>query len=511
MCFFVPQVLKIFKQVEKVETIKVNANYISIYDTFIDAQPRVSERTHTVNFVDNFHDMQMSAGAVKTVKKAVNIILYLARKRHFAEIRAKSGVSCTSFRNNEVRKKAFESAKNSHLCTFVTLTLPAKQMHTDKEITKHCINPFLSYARKYFNVRYFIWKKELQGNGNLHFHFVTDRYIDHEYLRRAWNRIINAGVVEGVEHPFNYVDRYRAKMLDLYKDGFNRDTILDNIKQQWYIKENIENTVTKFETKAAREITAAEYDEIANTIYNKELAKWHKSYTTEMKKPEPERFTNPNSTDIDAVKSPAGVSLYVAKYIAKDISDNPALVEYTATTQQMKETIYSLLRDIDTKTANNEPTDKEREQLEYFKNALQDYRKEHCPILGHLWFKSKSLTPFVTGLDTVVDTPKGKVKKKIGLIDFINADIGADLTKLFAELTAKSTATKQLIIRSYEKDEKGNNTDKVLCTTLLTNVFDFVYKKDNKGRFIYPTLRRMWIQYVTDCIKYNRERGLYEF
>lgn len=491
---------------ERVETLKIHANYLSLYDTFVDAPPRVtSESTHRVNFVDNFHDMQMSSGAVKAIKKGVNLILYLSRKRHFAELRKNAGVGCLSFRNIDVHNKAVKQAKDAYLCTFVTLTLPAKQQHTDKELTKYCLNPFLSYARKYFKVRYFIWKKELQKNGNLHFHLVTDRFIDYNCLRRAWNRVLNSGKVAGVDKPFDYVDRYHDNMAEFYKDGFNTDTVLNHIKSLDYVNDLINNKVSDFETANNREITAPEYDNIANRIYQNELAKWRKSYNAELQHPDNERWRNPNSTDIDAVKTPAGVSLYVAKYIAKDMEDNPALVEYFSTTQQIKQSIYAIIRTIDEKTNNNENSDKEYEQLEYFRKALEDYRQNKCPILGHLWFKSQTLTPFLKGAN-----------------EFLNIELDADLRHLIDTIyqiqnarnekrKAQGKAPTNLIIRSYEKDDNGNNTDKIICTTLLFNVFDFCLARSRSGDFKYPALRGLWQRFVANCIMYNNKRGLYEF
>lgn len=532
LCFLCRKVLKIIKNVEIVETLKVNANYLSIYDTFVDAPPRVSESTHKVNFYDNFHDMQMSGGAVKSIKKAVNLILYLSRKRHFAEIRRNSGAGCLSFRNNEVHDKAVKQAKNAYLCTFLTLTLPATQQHTDLEITKYCINPFLSYARKYFKVRYFIWKKELQKNGNLHFHLCTDRFIDHKCLRRTWNRIINNGKVKGVEHPFDYVDRYNSNMRSFYSDGWNPAKVMEHIKRLDYVNDLIKEQTERIEQKENREITAAEYDELSNRIYNAEFAKWHKAYQSEMQLSETERWRNPNSTDIDAVKSPAGVSLYVAKYIAKDISDNPALIEYTAFTQDTKATIYAILRTIDEKQANGEDVSKEIEQLEYFKNALSEYRKTKCPIQGHLWFKSQTLTPFLSGasdfigaelkkdLTALIDSiyqlqrkrnavrrQQGKKTIKLIIRSYAN-DTVRKHTKLIIRSYKRKAARKHnhLIIRSYEK-EQGLN---ILCTTLLFNVFDFMLEREGSS-FKYPALRSMWQRFIADCILYNKKRGLYEF
>ena len=131
-----------------IECLKVNANYLSIYNQFANSN-RNSIATSDLNFKDNFHDLKMSSEAAKTIKKAVNVILYLTRKKHFAEIR--KNIGCTSYRSQdkEVLKKAVKNAKSGYLCTFLTLTLPAAQTHTDTEITQYCLNPFfqLNYIR----------------------------------------------------------------------------------------------------------------------------------------------------------------------------------------------------------------------------------------------------------------------------------------------------------------------------------------------------------------------------
>jgi hypothetical protein len=98
--------------------------------------------------------------------------------------------------------------------TMLTLTLASTQIHTDEEIKTKLLNPFLTELKKALgdveitvkskmkdgtvvekkkkvsNLLY-LWSAEAQHNesGNIHFHIVTDRYIDKGWAREVWNRI----------------------------------------------------------------------------------------------------------------------------------------------------------------------------------------------------------------------------------------------------------------------------------------------------------------------------------
>jgi len=83
---------------------------------------------------------------------------------------------------------------------FITLTLPSKQMHDDKEIINTCLNSFMLEIKKYHNVKKYVWRAEKQKNGNIHFHIVADAFIPYWELRNRWNRIVN---------KLGYVDRFQ--------------------------------------------------------------------------------------------------------------------------------------------------------------------------------------------------------------------------------------------------------------------------------------------------------------
>lgn len=72
---------------------------------------------------------------------------------------------------------------------FVTLTLPAKQRHSDIEIKQKLLNQFLIEIREKYGKCEYIWKAEAQENGNIHFHVLFNRYINHFDVRIIWSRI----------------------------------------------------------------------------------------------------------------------------------------------------------------------------------------------------------------------------------------------------------------------------------------------------------------------------------
>jgi hypothetical protein len=48
----------------------------------------------------------------------------------------------------------------------------------------------------------YVWKYEKQGNGNIHYHILTDKFIPYRELRDNWNRIIE---------KHNYIYQFKLK------------------------------------------------------------------------------------------------------------------------------------------------------------------------------------------------------------------------------------------------------------------------------------------------------------
>lgn len=112
------------------------------------------------------------------------------------------------------KKRVYDSKLNKSISfqlTFVTLTLSSMQCHTNNELKSKLLNQFLIEIKKKYGVENYIWRYEPQCNLNAHYHLILDSYINAYELRYLWNRIQN---------KLGYVDRYRAKMKELYKQGF---------------------------------------------------------------------------------------------------------------------------------------------------------------------------------------------------------------------------------------------------------------------------------------------------
>lgn len=71
--------------------------------------------------------------------------------------------------------------------TFVTLTLSAEQSHTDLEIRRKMVFPFIQKLQRKHNVWHYFFVCEKQENGNLHIHLLIDSYIHHTEIRKEWN------------------------------------------------------------------------------------------------------------------------------------------------------------------------------------------------------------------------------------------------------------------------------------------------------------------------------------
>ncbi len=149
---------------------------------------------------------------------------------------------------------------------FITLTLPSKQIHTDKEIKRKCLNHFLIAIQRKFKVSNYIWRSEKQQNGNLHFHILIDKFIHWNDVRNLWNNIIN---------KLGYVDRYQTRMKEFYKDGFKE---MKNVSKSWNVAKQKES-------------------------YKRNLAT---------------DFQNPNSTDIHSIKKIHNLTNYFVKYMTKN-------------------------------------------------------------------------------------------------------------------------------------------------------------------------------------------------
>lgn len=183
--------------------------------------------------------------AKRKIGKAIDYLLLMSNEKYI---------------NKQITGRAF-----NFKVAFITLTLPSKQIHTDNEIKRKCLNSFLIELERYHKVKNFVWRAELQKNGNIHFHILIDKFVHWNDVRNRWNRIIN---------KLGYVDNYRAKMKLFFKNGFKvRDDLLKNWSEP------------------------------------KQRASYKANQLTD--------FNNPNSTDIHSLKKIRNIKVYLIKYMTK--------------------------------------------------------------------------------------------------------------------------------------------------------------------------------------------------
>lgn len=85
---------------------------------------------------------------------------------------------------------------------FFTLTLPSAQVHTDNEIKRIALNRFIITCQRKGFIEEWFWRAEKQKNGNIHFHFLTDKYFDKKQLQSIWNDCLD---------KLGYIDRFEEK------------------------------------------------------------------------------------------------------------------------------------------------------------------------------------------------------------------------------------------------------------------------------------------------------------
>ena len=77
--------------------------------------------------------------------------------------------------------------KSQQYLVFLTLTLPSKQVHSDK-VLRRALTKYIDNLRKNHGVKFYVWRAEPQKKGNIHFHLLLDKFIEKDDIRRLWNK-----------------------------------------------------------------------------------------------------------------------------------------------------------------------------------------------------------------------------------------------------------------------------------------------------------------------------------
>jgi hypothetical protein len=231
----------------------IRPNYIVRRNVWLSKKDKLppAPRSTDKNLLDNSHTGEMSEQSQKKIRCAINWLALCARQKWI---------------NETPEHKGFYFKIN-----FITLTLPVITADiTQDNIHKLLLAPFLDYARKTWGLSSYVWKIELQKNGNPHIHITTDTYIHWTKLRNYWNKLCS---------NYGLTQQYTAKYL--------------NCKFPFYLEHN----------------PATDLVSVANRY-----EQWQ--HGTKI------GFSSPNTTDVHSVKNIKDIAAYVSKYMAKDLSDN---------------------------------------------------------------------------------------------------------------------------------------------------------------------------------------------
>src|SRR5690606_1534405 len=153
---------------------------------------------------------------------------------------------------------------------FITLTLPSKQKDPTKFITNNLFNQFLTEIRQRSKMENYDRRLEFQKNKNVHYHIVTDTYIDYHLVFKIWNRIVD---------NYRYIKPYTEKHNKLSLRDYN--SMYDS------------------------------NDKIAPEVLAKRYAKGKK-----------ENWSNPPTVDCKSVITNKSIAFYISKYFNKENENN---------------------------------------------------------------------------------------------------------------------------------------------------------------------------------------------
>jgi hypothetical protein len=232
---------------------------------------------------------ELSRKASKRLSNAINWLVHLSKNQEVFEKKIKKRISfkinfitltlpspqihsyilpCGFSVPTEKIQSCFPAANigfgRLHYNTFDGSTFVKNEM-TDNWIKVNLLNHFLTIMRTKYNVHHYVWRAESQGNGNIHIHITTNKYIYLGDVRKEWNKVLS---------KTNLIKEYQKKFFG---------------------------------------ISFANYKTIVDPNHNKKhqdlLHAWNHGNNTD--------WLDPNSTDIHSVKHVHSLGAYLATYFSK--------------------------------------------------------------------------------------------------------------------------------------------------------------------------------------------------
>lgn len=146
---------------------KVVSMYRKKSTLFRERNEQSTEKNESKNkIVRKYHNFRISENSQRNLRKKIEYLFQFSTEK-----KVKS-------RNNKIFK---------YKCAFMTFTLSSQQIHCTAEIVNKIWQPFLDRMRKLHGMNNYVYRLEFQRNKNVHFHLVTDCYVDYYDLLKLWN------------------------------------------------------------------------------------------------------------------------------------------------------------------------------------------------------------------------------------------------------------------------------------------------------------------------------------
>lgn len=326
--------------------------------------------------------------------------------------------------NAMLRKHNKEVNSEKVFPTFVTLTLPSTQLHTDNTIKSDILAPFIKWLtsdsssvfkkgskkgqKKGFGVTAYFWRAEAQKNTKIHFHVIADKYVPWERIREKWNQCCER---------LGYVTRYSLVQKSKFKDGFwideerkTKDMYeLESISKNALEKGEVPEKISKrFEDYLK---VSLKYQELLDESILSEIAEENQKLTYENAVACDHK--NPPSTEIRAIQHLDSVAAYVIKYVAKKPTEKPLRANQELKFNEVlnRECVYTYDLINNPQTGEIEKVEKDMRYFDYSAEEMKNnpdacYKREFLErkINGRIWGCADILRGFKPSDDIITET-----------------------------------------------------------------------------------------------------------
>jgi hypothetical protein len=211
--------------------VKLNPWQITVY-SYLEwpTKRRIDKSHHITNTKDNAttYRGKLTPSSLKNLRQSIKLLIA-----------------------QSVEKEALNFKTNSYFTfrvNFITLTLSAPQRQiTDKELKSRLLDVWLKKAKRRFNLQTYVWRAERQLNNNIHFHLMTDIYIDHRQLRDSWNETQNS---------MHFINEFERR----YHHRHPNSTDVHSVQKI----QNLAAYICKYMTKGDRDLQPKRTDEFGN-------------------------------------------------------------------------------------------------------------------------------------------------------------------------------------------------------------------------------------------------------